>query len=140
MVIHALYVYFVFQKKKMENHNYLICLGSNSNKELNLSLAERELSVRFPSIIFGTPMETEPLLIANPELFTNQLARFTSLLSASEIKRACKEIESLAGRMPEDKGKNIVKLDIDLLMADGKILKPDDMEREYIKKGMEELF
>lgn len=140
MVIHALYVYFVSQKKKMENHNYLICLGSNSNKEFNLSLAERELSARFPSIVFGTQMETAPLLIDNPALFTNQLARFTSHLSLSEIKKICKEIESLAGRTPEDKGKNIVKLDIDLLMIGGKILKPNDMEREYIKKGMEELF
>ena len=33
----------------------------------------------------------------------------------------------------------IVKLDIDLLMIDDQVLKPKDMEREFVKQGMEEL-
>lgn len=41
--------------------------------------------------------------------------------------------------MSEDKSQGIVKLDIDLLMYDDDILKPDDMKRDFIKQGLKEL-
>ena len=51
-----------------------------------------------------------------------------------------KELERRCGRIPEDKAQGVVKLDIDLLVFDNKILKPEDMEREYIRRGMSVLF
>ena len=49
-------------------------------------------------------------------------------------------VERRSGRIPEDKAQGVVKLDIDLLVFDNKILKPEDMEREYIRRGMSVLF
>ena len=48
-------------------------------------------------------------------------------------------IEQEQGRLPEDKVQGIVKLDIDLLVYDDDVLKPKDLEREFVKIGLEEL-
>ena len=47
-----------------------------------------------------------------------------------------KELERHSGRLPGDKAQGIVKLDIDLLTFDNKVLKPEDMKREYIRRGI----
>ena len=39
----------------------------------------------------------------------------------------------------EDKKKEKVCLDIDLLVFDDRILRPEDLKREYVRKGLEEL-
>ena len=43
------------------------------------------------------------------------------------------------GRRPEDKTAEKIPLDIDLLVYGNEILKPKDLRREYIQKGVEEL-
>lgn len=119
--------------------SYLICLGSNYNREDHLLLARNQLTALFPSIRFAEEVETEPFLLSNPALFTNQLARFHSDEGTEQVKAQLKAIEQLAGRLPEDKAKEKIVLDIDLLMCDDLVLKPQDMEREYIKLSLESL-
>ena len=119
--------------------SYLICIGSNYNREGNLLLARNQLTALFPSIRFAEEVETEPFLLSNPALFTNQLARFHSDKGPEQVKVHLKDIECLAGRLPGDKAKEKVILDIDLLMCDDLVLKPQDMEREYIKQSLEVL-
>ena len=50
-----------------------------------------------------------------------------------------KQIEKENGRLPEDKEQGIVKLDIDLLIADDRILKPDDLKKEFVQRGIQEI-
>ena len=71
---------------------------------------------------------------------SNQLAKFSTTLSPDSVHDLFKELERRCGRIPEDKAQGVVKLDIDLLVFDNKILKPEDMEREYIRRGMSVLF
>ena len=52
------------------------------------------------------------------------------------IHRRCKKIEREEGRSREDKRTGIVKLDIDLLKYDRRILKKEDMKRDYILEGI----
>ena len=91
----------------MDEHHCLLCMGSNTNRYAQLSVAREALRTTFPDIHFGEMMETEAVG---------------------------------SGRIPEDKAQGVVKLDIDLLVFDNKILKPEDMEREYIRRGMSVLF
>lgn len=56
-----------------------------------------------------------------------------------ELKQALKKIEREAGRKPEDKEQEKVCLDIDLLLFDDHILKPEDLKRDYILLGLSEL-
>lgn len=67
------------------------------------------------------------------------MARFSTALSADSLHRLFKELERRSGRLPEDKPAGIVKLDIDLLVYDGEVLKPEDMEREYVRLCLKEL-
>ena len=134
MVIPLIYIYFADKIIKMEMHSCFICIGSNTYSEKNMELARKELQRFFPDIVFGKEVETKPLLFRkNLTPFHNQTGRFHSSQSSEEIKRTCKQIERQAGRMPEDKSKEIVKLDIDLVQYDDFILKPEDMQRPYLK-------
>ena len=113
-------------------HKCIICIGSNYNRKENLLLARKRLADLFPSIRFTTERETQPL-------FFNQVALFFSEAEEEKVKKELKAIEKCAGRRPEDKKEEKVCLDIDLLSFDDRVLKPEDLKREYIVKGLEEL-
>lgn len=117
----------------------LICIGSNYQREKNLPLARCKLQALFPSICFATEVETEPLHLRNTALFSNQVAMFTTGIEEKEVIRTLKQIEFEVGRRPEDKPAERVCLDIDLLAYDDEILKPEDMQRPYIRQGMKEI-
>ena len=118
---------------------YLISIGSNERRDVNMPLARRRLSELFADIRFSAEEETAPLYLRRPCRFSNQVAAFHSSLRADEVRACLKAIEREAGRTPEDKAREVVRLDIDLLMCDGRVLKPDDMERLYVQRGLEEL-
>ena len=117
----------------------LICIGSNDHRKENLLLARQNLYALFPSIYFATEMETAPLYLKNTARFSNQVALFVTAMEKEAVVNALKEIEMKAGRRPEDKTAEKIPLDIDLLVYGNEILKPKDLRREYIQKGVEEL-
>lgn len=123
----------------MNHHSCLLCLGSNFERHAHIAQARQSLVHHFPGIRFGEEMETEAIGSGFLSPFTNQLARFSTLLSAEEVRTILKSIEKENGRLPEDKTQGIVKLDIDLLMYDGQILKPKDMEKDFVRKGLKAL-
>ena len=118
---------------------YTICIGSNEHRKDNLALARKRLSELFPDIRFSAEADTKPLFFRRQALFTNQVARFISDYDADEVILRLKNIEREAGRTPEEKEREIVRLDIDLLACDGKVYKPEDWKRDYIVRGLEEL-
>ena len=120
----------------MNEHHCLLCMGSNTNRFTQLSDARKVLSEAFPDIHFGELMETQAIGGGFHSPFSNQLARFTTTLSSESVHNLFKELERHSGRLPGDKAQGIVKLDIDLLTFDNKVLKPEDMKREYIRRGI----
>ena len=118
---------------------YTICIGSNEHRKDNLALARKRLSELFPDIRFSAEADTKPLFFRRQALFTNQVARFISDYDADEVILRLKNIEREAGRTPEEKEQEIVRLDIDLLACDSKVYKPEDWKRDYIVRGLEEL-
>lgn len=115
--------------------NYLICLGSNTEQDRNMALARRELEARFPGVAFSAELTTEPIgMSRSTSPFANQLARFTSEASPTEVKSVLKEIERKAGRKAEEKALEVVRLDLDLLMADGRPLRSDDLQRRFVQQ------
>lgn len=120
----------------MNEHHCLLCMGSNTNRFTQLSDARKVLSEAFPDIHFGELMETQAIGSGFHSPFSNQLARFTTTLSSESVYNLFKELERHSGRLPGDKAQGIVKLDIDLLTFDNKVLKPEDMKREYIRRGI----
>ncbi len=118
---------------------YILCLGSNEQGKENLKLARKRLQELFPEIHFSDEEETVPVNFIRTEMFLNQVACFTSDLSALEITPLLKEIEREAGRKPEDKKLGIVRLDIDLLADSSVIYKTGDWNRGYVQRGIVQL-
>ena len=118
---------------------YTISIGSNEQPKENLELARKRLSELFPSICFSLEEETKPLFFRRPNLFSNQVARFMSDWQATEGSSHLKAIEREAGRTLVDKQQEIVRLDIDLLACDSIIYKSEDLKRDYIVRGLEQL-
>lgn len=124
----------------MDEHHCLLCMGSNTDRSAQLSVARKALCATFPDIRFGEMMETEAIGSGFHSPFSNQLAKFSTTLSPDSVHDLFKELERQSGRVPEDKALGVVKLDIDLLVFDNEVLKPEDMKREYVRKGMSVLF
>ena len=122
----------------MKQHRCLISIGSNTNRDVNIKLAQKELSIHFQDIYLGKEQDTIPIGMLNPAHFTNQLAKCSTTLSIDEVKNIFKKIESQAGRLSDDKMDGIIKLDIDLLIYDNLILKENDMKKEFIIEGLKE--
>ena len=120
-------------------HTCLLCLGSNLDGATRLSAARHALLSHFPDIRFSREMVTEAIGTGFLSPFHNQVARLTTPLSAEEVRGILKQIERDNGRLPEDKANGIVKLDVDLLVYDEVVLKAKDLEREFVRIGLEEL-
>lgn len=118
---------------------YTISIGTNERRMENMMLARRRLTELFSDIRFSEEEETEPLFFQGPNLFSNQVARFVSDKRVEEVLARLKAIEREAGRLPEDKKREIVRLDIDLLSCDETVYKPEDLKRDYIVRGLKRL-
>lgn len=115
---------------------YSIAIGSNWERRQNMLLARRRLAEGFPDIRFSPEEETLPLGLAHSAPFCNQVARFTSPLTPDEVVERLKAIEHESGRNPAETAEEIVRLDLDLLMADGRVLRPEDCARDYVQRGL----
>ena len=124
----------------MNQHTCVLCLGSNLDAATRMLAARSVLLSHFPDICFSQEMVTEAIGSGFLSPFHNQVARLTTPLDAASVRNLLKGIEQAQGRLPEDKPNGIVKLDIDLLKYDDCVLKPKDMEREFVLAGMRELF
>ena len=123
----------------MNHHSCLLCLGSNSNRHFRMEAARKALTELFPNIRFSTEMTTEAIGDKFLSPFSNQVAKIETPLTRKEIRSLLKKIEKENGRLPEDKEQGIVKLDIDLLTFDDLILKPNDLEKDFVIKGIPSL-
>lgn len=114
-------------------------LGSNESSDRTIREAQDILRECFPDIVFSRMQTTEPQNFKSPRPFLNRTGRFTTFKSEEEIRRMLKETERRMGRKPEDKAQGRVRIDIDLLVYDGKVLKTEDLQRDYVRAGLEEL-
>ena len=101
--------------------------------------ARKALMELFPTIRFSEEMTTEAIGDKLLSPFSNQVAKLETSLTIEEIRSLLKKIEKDNGRLPEDKEQGIVKLDIDLLKFNELILKPSDMEKDYVLEGISSL-
>lgn len=117
----------------------ILCLGSNWNKENNMERAIEALRPYFVSFRLSDGMYTEPIDCPQTGTFLNQVVLGYTFRTCPELKSAFKEIERLLGRTPTSKRDGVIPVDIDLLQWNGEVLKPSDMEREYVVSGLSSL-
>ena len=117
----------------------IIGLGSNWKSEVHIQQANRLLMDYFEEIHFSEPVYTEPIGMSQSNLFLNQVAIAYTFRPIEEVKTALKLMEKQLGRTPQSKQQGIIPIDIDLLQWDNLLLKSDDLERDYIKNGIESI-
>lgn len=124
----------------MEWHRYILCMGSNTNAEKNLLLGRSRLEILedVGDVIYAPEEWTEAVgYKINPAPFLNQVVKVTSSRPMEWVKSQLKTAEHDAGRTSEEKASEIIRLDIDILSVDERVLKPKDWERDYVQRGID---
>ena len=120
--------------------DYTISIGSKRAAEGEHGTGSQTLDgTFFREYVSREEEETVPFFLHRPNLFSNQVACFASDNPVEEVTACLKAIEREAGRKPEEKEQEIVRLDIDLLSCDGTVYKPKDLKRDYILRGLKQL-
>lgn len=119
--------------------NLVIALGSNFDQERNVSFAMEELRKFFPDMVFSKMLWTEPIGIVS-DRFVNALGKASTSMSQQQVTCVLKDIERKCGRCQEDKARNVVKLDLDLMQYGGERLKEADWDRGYVQQLLDSDF
>ena len=112
----------------------LLSIGSNTFAKTNIDKAKRMLLYLFPNIVFSDPILSEPEDDNFKYLFRNILACFTTDMNLDELISKIKLTERAVGRTPRDKYQGKVIIDIDILMYGDDVIRPQDLEKEYIQQ------
>ena len=111
----------------------LLSLGTNTNREYNMMLCCLLLSDVYPNLAYSGTSITKPYGKRYKYDFLNRLAILSTNQSQEEVKSTLKNIEKLIGRTDMDKESGLIKIDIDLVIWNNELLKPEDMKRSYIQ-------
>ena len=112
----------------------LLSIGSNKFAKTNIDKAKRMLLYLFPNIVFSDPILSEPEDDNFKYLFRNILACFTTDMNLDELNSKIKLTERAVGRTSRDKYQGKVIIDIDILMYGDDVIRPQDLEKEYIQQ------
>ena len=118
-------------------NTFIISMGSNENRTENMSRCRCLLSKYYPDVMFSEMINTEPFGDNYQSDFFNQLALINSDDDDLAITERLKMIESEIGRHADEKSRGIIKIDVDLLVVNGNIIKVEDFERPYINSLFE---
>lgn len=125
-------------------HAIIISIGSNTaEKHRNVEAAIQWLSgwtvPRKQSSVYESQPEGN---CAGKVRYTYANAVFCALTSHSreEIEAKLKKYEADCGRTPQMKAFGIVPIDLDLVVFDNHMLRPNEMDRNYFRRGYDEIF
>jgi len=126
---------------EMSTHKLYIGIGTNlSTAEQVLLWTKRKLSEAFRGTArYSTPVKTDPINFPSREKFTNQLVIIETEVPTAFAKPLLKSIERQLGRTDDDASRGVVRLDLDLLWMDERVIRPEEWERDYVKQAREEL-
>lgn len=109
-----------------------ICIGSNfPDADRRITAAIAYLKERIP----GRDFASTHVFHCSGSAYGNALLRLRSDLSVEEFVRLSKDYEKACGRTAEAKARGEICIDIDLVTADGKILR-DDYYAPYFTEGL----
>ncbi len=111
---------------------YILFIGTNTDAEANMDKAVRRLRELFPDIRLSSAIYTEAMGMKCVRPFLNRMSRFTSDKGYDDVRALMKSIEAEAGRKPQEKEDEIIRLDLDILQAGDNRYKPQDWNRPFV--------
>lgn len=122
----------------MKEAEIIIALGSNEQAEEHLDKAKKYIQALFPNILFSEALWTEPIGIRSAR-FLNCVGVAMTGMDYSTICQMLKSIEHSCGDRQEDRRRNIVRMDIDLLRYGHRREHKKDWQRPYIQQLIKEI-
>ena len=122
----------MLQKKNC--HEYVISIGSNSGNNSaiqNVKTAFEFLKQKFDAVIFSDIIPTRAVGTVIDCVFFNAVAGIKTQINPVQLKLFLKETEKKMGRVPHSEE---VIIDLDIILADGKIVHEDYKNREFIRE------
>lgn len=125
---------------RIETHRACLCLGSNIQPEINLRKAIQRLREHLEVTAHSTAWETRAVgLTAGPNYLNACVSLVTRMTQAELIEGVIRPIEASLGRLrTEDKNSPRV-IDIDLVLYDGQLLRPEYWEEAFMLVPLSEL-
>ena len=120
-------------------HEVVIGLGSNIDPEANLEQAVQELKSRFKVSKRSQWTRPKPIGIQDQPDFYNGALLMETELEQQSLKQELKRIEDILGRdrsLPKFGPRTI---DLDILIWNKKVVDEDYYERDFLRKGVEEI-
>ena len=117
----------------------VIALGSNIEPEENLELAVVELKSRFKVSKKSRWIRTKPIGILDQSDFYNGVLIMVTELGMESLKQELKIVEDLMGRDRSKPKFGPRIIDLDILIWNGKIIDNDYYDRDFLRKGVEEI-
>ena len=115
-----------------------LSIGSNhTDAEKFVAEAADRLQTVLSSWKMCKPYITSAINGIDPD-YLNAVAVGTWCGDEKSLNEICKKIESALGRSHRD-SHHIVKIDIDIVCFDGKVVRPTDFSREYFARGFKAL-
>jgi len=123
----------------MITNEVVIALGSNIEPEENLELAVVALKSKFKVSKMSRWIRTKPFgILDQPDFFNGVLIMVTEL-GIESLKQELKSIEDLMGRDRSKPKFGPRIIDLDILIWNGKIIDKDYYDRDFLRKGVEEI-
>jgi 2-amino-4-hydroxy-6-hydroxymethyldihydropteridine diphosphokinase len=120
----------------MEENRFVVCLGSNIDRQRNIFKAGRMIASKAGFIKFCPARYTKSIGMETSVTFLNQVVVGDTNLDKESFVEFLKFLEYHLGRTDDEKQKGIIKIDADLLMWNDEIIRPEDFERDYIRESM----
>lgn len=117
----------------------VICIGSNFDANINIEKAKAVLERELGSIAFANQTESKAINWSKQCVFTNQVGYLETDKEFDYIKQLTKQIERDLGRNAEQRALGNMPMDIDIIIWNDAILKPDDLNQTYIRSAIRSL-
>ncbi len=117
----------------------VIALGSNIEPEENLELAVVELKSRFKVSKRSRWLRTKPIGILDQPDFYNGVLIMVTELGMESLKQELKSVEDLMGRDRSKPKFGPRIIDLDILIWNGEVIDNDYYDRDFLRKGVEEI-
>lgn len=121
-------------------HTYVLSIGSNVSRA-NVEAAIKWLRAQFGDIkvshVYETPaISSKEMECSASSVYNNSVACVDTLLDYAGLESLFKTYELERGRDAQARAAGVVPIDIDIVVADGMIIRPWDYRQQFFKIGL----
>ena len=113
----------------------ILSLGSNCGDRSGMISDALEKLGGICRILRQTVIYESPDCLGNGSKYMNAIAEIETILDLPTLNLRLKDLEKEAGRTKETRALGLVPLDMDIVVADGIIVRNNDFNSAYFRKG-----